>query len=381
MRRAAKLFTVKARSDDCACLEEPLPETSSGAGANAAIIMAVILTAAAIYLLQGLLAPFVFAIFLLIVIGGLSRVLRQVAPAMPRPIAMGIAVILILAAFAAIGWIAFDNISRLLADSEDYTRRLNAVALDVQRQLGIAVPTRIEALTGRLDLSRAASIGAGWLQTSISATSFMLIYLVFMMASGQSFKRKLLAITGARSGLEETQAIFERIREAVASYIWVQTATGLLIAVLSWAVLAFMGVPSPIFWAFVIFVTSYVPIVGGIAGVFLPVIFFVAVQGDFSAALILLAILQIIQILVGNVLQPRMQSQSLNVDAIVVLLSLGLWGVLLGPVGALLSTPLTVTAMVILAQFPRTRWMAILLSDNARAAAAAATPEPARADR
>jgi AI-2 transport protein TqsA len=131
-----------------------------------------------------------------------------------------------------------------------------------------------------------------------------------------------------------------------------------------------MGVPSPIFWAFIIFVTSYVPIVGGIVGVLLPVAFHVANTGDFGSALLLLAILQTIQILGGNVLQPRMQSESLNIDPVVVLLSLGLWGVLLGPVGAFLSTPLTVTAMVMLAQFSRTRWMAILLSANSRPAAA-----------
>jgi AI-2 transport protein TqsA len=349
--------------------EDNVLRPASSAGANAAIIIAVIATAVAIYLLQALLAPFVFAVFLLIVIGGLSRVLRRFAPGLPRSIAMGIAVIVILAAFAAVAWIAFDNVSRLLADSETYSQRLNETVLSLQREFGVEVPSRIEALTGRPDLSRLAGPVAGWLQASISSTGFMLIYLGFMMASGQAFKRKMLAITGARAGLEETQAIFERIREGVTSYIWVQTATGFLIAVVSWGVLALFGVPSPIFWAFVIFVTSYVPIVGGIVGVFLPVIFFLAVEGGLSEALLLLAALQTIQLLIGNVLQPRMQSETLNVDAIVVLLSLGLWGVLLGPVGAFLSTPITVTAMVILAQFPRTRWMAILLSANARAPA------------
>ena len=348
-----------------------MSENAKGsAGANAAIIVAIILVSASVHALQALLAPFLVALFLLIVIGGLSRTLRKVAPSMPRPVAMGIAVLVILAALAAISWIAFDNIARLLADSDDYSVRLNAALSAVQQRLGTGAPARVEALLGQLDLSRIAGPAAAWLQTSISSTGFMLIYLTFMMASGQAFNRKLLAIAGARAGLEEARAIFERIREAVGNYIWVQTATGLLIGAVSWAIMAMMSVPSPIFWAFVIFVTSYVPIVGGIAGVLLPVLFYLAVSGDFGATLILLASLQTVQILVGNVLQPRMQSQSLNIDPIVVLLSLGLWGVLLGPVGAFLSTPLTVTAMVILAQFPRTIWMAILLSADARPKAA-----------
>lgn len=346
--------------------------------ANATIIMSVILVAASIFLLQALIAPFLVAVFLLIVIGGLSRMLRRVAPVLNRTVSMGISVVVILAALAIIGWIAFDNITKLLADTDQYTARLNEVALSVQQNLGIEVPARIEALTGRIDLSRIAGPTASWLQTSVSSTGFMLIYFGFMMASRQAFSRKLLAITGAREGLQETQALFERIREAIAGYIWVQTATGLLIAALSWAVLAFMSVPSPAFWAFIIFVTSYVPIVGGIVGVLIPVIFHIATNGDLGQSLLLLAILQTIQILVGNVLQPRMQSDSLNIDPVVVLLSLGLWGVLLGPVGAFLSTPVTVTAMVILAQFPKTRWIAILLSSNARPGpASAAADKPA----
>jgi predicted PurR-regulated permease PerM len=155
----------------------------------------------------------------------------------------------------------------------------------------------------------------------------------------------------------------------------VQTVTGVLIAVLSWLILWSLGVPSPIFWAFIIFVTSYVPIVGGVVGVIFPVLFSLAVSENLSTPLLLLVLLQLIQIVVGYVVQPRMQSHSMNIDAIVVLLSLALWSVLLGPVGAFLSTPLTVTAMVVLSQFPRTMWLAILLSADSRPVPAEVTQE------
>jgi predicted PurR-regulated permease PerM len=130
--------------------------------------------------------------------------------------------------------------------------------------------------------------------------------------------------------------------------------------------LSLFEIPSPIFWAFVIFVTSYVPIIGGVAGVFLPVIFSVAVAESFQTPALLFVGLQAIQVLIGNIVQPRMQSASLNIDPVVVLLGLGLWGALLGPIGAFLSTPLTVTAMVMLGHFPETKWIAILLSADGR---------------
>src|SRR5690606_9620482 len=72
------------------------------------------------------------------------------------------------------------------------------------------------------------------------------------------------------------------------------------------------------------------------------------------------------QSLLGNIAQPRMQGQSMNLSALVVLLSLALWGSLWGLVGMFLSAPLTVMAMIILAQFPSARWIAVLLSAEGR---------------
>ena len=80
--------------------------------------------------------------------------------------------------------------------------------------------------------------------------------------------------------------------------------------------------------------------------------------------LILFAGLQAIGLVVGNVVQPRMQGSSLNLDPVVIFLALAFWGALWGVTGAFLSTPLTVTAMAILAQFASTRWIAVLLSSD-----------------
>ena len=66
--------------------------------------------------------------------------------------------------------------------------------------------------------------------------------------------------------------------------------------------------------------------------------------------------------IVGNVIYPRMQGRSLNIDPVVVLLALAFWGAVWGLPGAFLSTPLTVALMVIMAQFDGTRWIAVILS-------------------
>jgi predicted PurR-regulated permease PerM len=67
---------------------------------------------------------------------------------------------------------------------------------------------------------------------------------------------------------------------------------------------------------------------------------------------------------IGNMILPRMQGRSLNLDPVILLLSLAFWGALWGLPGAFLSSPLTVMAMVILAQFPSSHWIAVLLSGD-----------------
>jgi predicted PurR-regulated permease PerM len=336
-------------------------------GVYAVVIVAAILVALAIHILRGLLAPLLAAAFLLVVIGGLSRVLRNLRPGLPRPISMGAAVIIILLCIAGAVWISINNITALAEDAEAYITRLSAASSRLGELFGEFAPNGVESLFGSLNPTRMATLIAGWLQVALTSTGFTLIYLGFMMASGRTFKRKLAALAGSNGGgVKGAHATYEQIREAVGSYIWVQTATGLMIAGLSWGLLSLFEIPSPIFWAFVIFVTSYVPIIGGVAGVFLPVIFSVAVAESFQTPALLFVGLQAIQVLIGNIVQPRMQSASLNIDPVVVLLGLGLWGALLGPIGAFLSTPLTVTAMVMLGHFPETKWIAILLSADGR---------------
>jgi AI-2 transport protein TqsA len=107
---------------------------------------------------------------------------------------------------------------------------------------------------------------------------------------------------------------------------------------------------------------NYIPIVGAVAAIVLPAIFALVQFDGFSRALIVLAGLGSITFVVGNILLPRMQGDSLNMDPLVVLLSLAFWGALWGITGMFLSTPLTVLVMVILAQFDGSRWIAILLS-------------------
>jgi AI-2 transport protein TqsA len=328
------------------------------------VLVAVLLSGAAIYLLQGVIAPLALAVFLLVVIGELSSLVHRLAPKAPRILALGLSLTVIVVAFAMISWIIIDNLTRLLADTDKYVERLDSVLLTIGNRLGLELPPNIERLLENIEPSRVAGGVLAWIRGGVTLVVFVLVYLAFLMASRRSFALKLTALTSVGEGAAEAKAIFERIRQAVGGYVWIQTITGLMIAGASWLVMQAVGLPHPIFWAFVILVSSYLPIVGGVFGVLGPTLFGLLEFDDLTRPIVLLVGLQAIQLIVGYIVQPRMQGGRLNIDPVIVLLSLALWSVLLGTTGAFLSTPLTVAAMAILAEFRTTRWMAVLLSSD-----------------
>ena len=101
---------------------------------------------------------------------------------------------------------------------------------------------------------------------------------------------------------------------------------------------------------------------GGLAAVALPCIFAIVQFDSFAQVGLLALILFGAQTIIGNTIQPKMMGDSMNMSALVVILALSVWTALWGGVGAFLSAPLTVIIMIILAQFPSTRWIAVLLS-------------------
>ena len=114
---------------------------------------------------------------------------------------------------------------------------------------------------------------------------------------------------------------------------------------------------------------------GGLVAALLPPLFALVQFTTLWQPVALFAGLQVVFFVVGSILLPRMQRDGLNIDPVVVLLSLAFWGAIWGVPGMFLSTPLTVTGIIILAQFDTSRWLAILLSgDGAPQGAARAPP-------
>jgi len=332
----------------------------------AAIILATVAVGFTLYTLGRILEPFVMAVFLLIMVDGMARALRDRVPGFPHWAALPASITFIVAVFVFTIWVAADNGADFAGQSANYTVRINALLSDGAGRLGLKVTPTLSDLMHRLNPARFAGELAKGLSHFAEAAVFVLIYLGFLIASRQGFAAKTREMFQTEGEQSEAGRVFDRVRRGVESYIWVQTVVGVIITAASAALMAATGLSHIPFWCLIIFLANYIPAIGAAIGVLFPALFGLVEFDGIVRGVILIVGLEAIHFAVSHVVQPRMQGKSLNVDPIVVLLALAFWGMVWGVVGAFLSTPLTVMAMAILAEFRGTRPLAVLLSSDGK---------------
>jgi AI-2 transport protein TqsA len=331
---------------------------------NALVVIAVVVAGAAFYWLNGILTPLALALFLLVMIDSFARVLVNRVPHFPavlaQPAAIALAVGLVILTIVVVA----DNATAFAGQTNVYLPKLNALVGGLAAAMGMAKHPTAQQLINQLNPSSYIGFAADHLKGFATTAVAVLLYLGFLIASRQSFPRKAAMLFASAETRHEAAEMFQRIRNGVERYLWVQVVCGTMMAVPSFLVMTALGLDNAIFWAFLIFIVGFIPIIGGVIGVLGPPLF-ALVQFDTPwHAVVLLLFLEVLGFIIGNIVYPRMQGKSLNIDPIAVLLSLAFWGAIWGLPGMFLSTPLTVMAMIILAQFDGSRWIAILLSSD-----------------
>ena len=357
---------------------EPRPDRL-GFIKTAVAIMTAILTLFALWALRQVLTPLILAVFLLLMIGGLEGVLARRTP-LPTKAVLPAAIAAVVLLFGLSAWLLGANSVHMAAKTSGYVARLDVLLQMGASQLGLEAAPTIDQLFHRLNPGHYVGGIARAVGEIAEKAILVLIYLGFMLASRAGFGRKLSLLFQA-GGHADALIVMERIQHGVEGYIWVQTVAGVLIALGSAVIMASVGLSHVLFWSFVIFLTNYIPLIGVAVGILLPTTFgLVELDAVWKPAVIFVG-MEIVHFVVGHVYTPRMQAKSLNIDSLVVLLSLAFWAVIFGLPGAFLSTPLTVIVMAICAEFPATRGIAILLSGDGHPFSASADESPAAADK
>ncbi|NIO04186.1 MAG: AI-2E family transporter [Proteobacteria bacterium] len=198
----------------------------------------------------------------------------------------------------------------------------------------------------------------------------ILLTVIFILLEASSFPTKLRVILGgSNQSLANMDRVVDDVKRYMARKTLVSLGTGIAIAI--W--LAILGVDYPLLWGLLAFFLNFVPNIGSIIAA-LPAILLAFVQLGVSSALLAGLGFLVVNLVIGNVIEPRFMGRGLGLSTLVVFISLVFWGWVLGPVGMLLSVPLTMTVKIALESNEDTRWIAILLGSEASAKAASAVP-------
>ncbi len=309
-----------------------------------------------------LIVPVLVALFLsLLSLPPMRRLERLGVPSIVAIfVVVTVATLLVLSISAVVG----RSVARFQSELPTYQTRLDAMFSGAMAWLeGRGVRVDVAKLVSSLDsasIMRLVGDTASGLLAALSNVLLVVITMVFMLVEAQGVSRKLRAAMGDP---DADLSSFTRATETVQKYLAIKAAvslaTGALIAILCLIV----GVDFPFLWGLIAFLFNFVPNIGSIIAA-IPTVLLALIQlGPFEALLVAIGFV-VINMVIGNGIEPRLMGRRLGLSTLVVFLSMLFWGWIWGPMGMLLSVPLTVILRILLEHSDDFRWLSVLLGSG-----------------
>jgi len=188
----------------------------------------------------------------------------------------------------------------------------------------------------------------------------ILLTVIFMLLEASSVPAKVRA---AFHDPEASLGNLKKFIDTVIRYVAIKTAVSLATGALVAVFLTIMGVDYPLLWGLLAFILNYIPNIGSIMSAVPPLLLTIIQLGPGRALGVAIGYV-VINMVMGNAVEPRLMGRRLGLSTLVVFLSLIFWGWILGPVGMLLSVPLTMTVKIALDSSDDTRWISVLLGSE-----------------
>lgn len=328
-------------------------------------MLIVFLTFYLLYLGQALLLPLVIAgavAYLINILAHTICMLRVGGVSLPRPIAMIVAIAVILASLSLVVQLITVNITSVIKVAPLYQANMEILIYKGYELFGVEEAPNIKEIFAQIDLRSYLQDIGGTVRSLVSRTGIIILYLIFLLLEQRTFTSKIHGLVRDPERLEDVLGLMEKIRSDIRSYIGIKVLTSAATGLLSYVVLMLVGVDFASFWAVLIFFLNFIPTVGSIIATAFPSVLALVQFDTLGPFVITASVLTGLQFCIGSLLEPRLMGNRLNLSPIVILLSLGLWGSIWGIPGMFLCVPITVIMVIIFSYFPETRPAAVLLS-------------------
>lgn len=245
--------------------------------------------------------------------------------------------------------------------------KINAWITSLSSMVGIDLSTKgMETVLSDFSISKVVNSILGALNSIVGNISQIFLYVLFLLLDQRFFKHKLEILFPRAHHRDKAQTILKRISSDLHTYIGIMMMVSAGTGFLTYLICEIIGLEGAGVWGALAFILNFIPTIGSIVAVLIPAIFAFLQLPDLSQAVLLVACLGVVQFALGNVLQPRLMGDRLNISQFVVIVSLFGWGMMWGTVGMFLSVPIMVSLLIIFSQFENTRPLAILLSGDGR---------------
>ncbi|MBT2485488.1 AI-2E family transporter [Microbacterium sp. ISL-108] len=354
----------------------PAPERSLSPSLRVLLTLAATTIAlAGVYFVRDVFGPVALAIVIVIIVEPFRRPLdRRGWPRWASTTAVIGLAYLILLAMGALLWLAGTQFVRLVGDlaSQDGLMRTADELVAWLQSLGLDEEAS-DAAASVLDpdtlLAVARSVG-GTVLSVATALFFVCAYIIFMAVDAARY-RQAPALFAATKGA--VIAGISHLNSGIRRYYIVNATFGVIVAIIDGLALWWMGIPVPVVWAILAFVTNFIPNIGFVLGLVPPAIL-AFVVGGWPLLLGVIAVYTIVNVVLQVLVQPKFVSDAVDLSLTLSFLSVVFWTFIIGPLGAILSIPLTLLARaLILEGDPGTTWLRWLSGDRT---AVPPTPEP-----
>jgi predicted PurR-regulated permease PerM len=257
-----------------------------------------------------------------------------------------------------------DNVAQVSLAAPGYEASLRELLNTMYDLVGLKSAPSLAQIVEQISVGSVVAAVAGTLGGVAGSAGIVVVYVIFLLLEQSIFERKLHALLRDPGRAERLHRLLARIARQIEGYLWVKTLSSLLAGTVSFAIMWAVGVDFAAFWALVIFLLNYIPIIGALLGVTFPSLLALVQFETMGPFLVTSLALSGAQFVVSNLIEPRLMGRRLNLSPLVIILSLAFWGGLWGVVGMILCIPIMVILMIICGHFAPTRPIAIMLSSD-----------------
>lgn len=308
-----------------------------------------------------IIVPFILALFIAVVLNPV--VLRMVKLRIPRVIAVSLLIVIIVMLMVLLLAYLGTSLNELARTLPQYRSSLVIPLKNLEpwlQRAGIGVS--VDELVKYIDPNAAMTLVTNLLaqlSNAMSSIFLLLLTVVFMLLEVPQLPNKLKQMM---SRPIEGMAAIQRAIDSVSHYLVLKTAISIVTGLVAWGMLAALDVRFAFVWGLLAFALNYIPNIGSVLAAIPPIAQVLVFSGLYDALVVFAGYL-VINLVFGNILEPRIMGRGLGLSTLVVFLSLIFWGWLLGPVGMLLSVPLTIIVKIALEHTNGGQSIAVLLSD------------------